>query len=256
VRWGRLTLLIFCGALCMGDAPAKPAKGGGDTQQPHAASESSKTTPVAILAYDHAYILASQTAQKEPEEKLLWLKADGWVAVFTLALTIGTGLLWWATKGAISDAREASERELRAYVMVKLRGARVVGENPEAAVQIRNRGCTPAHDVVVLWSLWVGSLKPERWEIDAANAKAGNPEDSEMVLGPGESRGANVNVKPFDANEIAAITAKTAYLYVVGRVEYVDAFGVNRHTRFCHRYQGTDTGPDAGTYGHYGNSYT
>lgn len=115
MRWECLSLLIFCGALCMGDAPAKAVDSGNNAHEPYAAPKQPEPPPSAILAYGHAYVLAAQPPQKEPEERFFGLRADGWVAVFTLALTIGTGLLWWATRDAISDARTSSEHSTAAY---------------------------------------------------------------------------------------------------------------------------------------------
>jgi hypothetical protein len=217
-------------------------------------------------------------ATPEPTHHQHWYaEADWWVAGFTGALflaTVGlwifTALLWRATKRAVQDSargikiasrtlkhsKKASERELRAYVTVKLMGISIPREGRAMAqVDIFNQGKTPAHDVIVLWSVCAsGELTPE--EIDSADTLASNPEESVMVIGPGDFRGANVIVKGFTPSEIAAIHGKKQYAWVIGRVEYKDAFGHRRRTRFCHRYQGQNTGADEGTYAPYGNSYT
>ena len=130
------------------------------------------------------------------------------------------------------------------------------GRDGGASIEIRNRGKTPAKDVSVLWATFVADADTTNENIDETDKLVSNPSTSEMLLGPGEHRAANVEVKTFDPEEIAAVRERRAYLWVVGRVEYFDAFDRHRFTRFCHRYQGPDLGPDAGTYGHYGNSYT
>ena len=94
-------------------------------------------------------------------------------------------------------------------------------------------------------------------DIDWYDERASCPEeDCAFVLGPGDKRGVKGNCTPFTPDEARAVLEGTHNLYVIGRVEYEDAFGEARRTRFCHIYSGLDLGKDGGVYGHYGNSYT
>jgi hypothetical protein len=245
-----------------------------DTAKQHKDSEGTKT-PADARAPEGAHqdAISSQTE----EESRWYTSPDWWVAggtgalvLVTAGLWLFTALLWRATKLAVADtavgikvatdtlahAQMVSERELRAYVMVTLQGASMAGKSPGAAVEVYNRGKTPAHDVCVRWSLFTGTAGIAQKDVDAIEQSATNPEDARMLLGPDEHRGANVLVDEFNEDEIAAVRNRSEFLYVIGCVDYTDAFGHRRHTRFCHRYQGSDLGEDAGTYGHYGNSYT
>lgn len=177
-----------------------------------------------------------------------------WLARLTAVLAVATGLLWLETRRAIIDTRKASERELRAYVMVTLTGARVdPTKKGLAGIGIHNRGKTPAHDVIVYWVMSVAPHKAGKPQVDWYNSKASCPDESALLLGPDEYRGVESECDPFTEEEVRSILSGEETLYVVGRVEYIDAFEEKRTTRFCHLYSGLDLGKDGGKYGHYGN---
>lgn len=235
----------------MGNAPSKGEDHQPNTQQPQSATQA----PAAVVAQGQPQVLPNGRPEKKPETKFLNIPADGWVAIFTGVLTVATILLWRATREAITDARKASERELRAYVMVKLKGASVdPTKNGHAWVRVHNRGQTPAHDTCVFWAFHINSEKPDRADIDQLNQQAKCPDDSALLIGPGEHRAVQGQCNPFTTEEASAVSADNARLYIVGRVEYVDAFDQKRTTRFCHVYSGPDLSKNRGRYGHYGNS--
>jgi hypothetical protein len=81
---------------------------------------------------------------------LEWLDAEKTIAIFTVVLAFATFYLWRATRALVRDAKEASQRQLRAYISAnpsEISGA----ENEERLVQItfvlKNHGQTPAREL-------------------------------------------------------------------------------------------------------------
>lgn len=193
----------------------------------------------------------------EHGDKPFWEEWEFWTAFGTIGLGIATLWLVFKTDGLIKSAEGSAERQLRAYVTVMLRGVEVdPAQNGHAAIQIYNRGQTPAHDLAVYWTFSVAPKEPTREAIDWIDSKATCLKEERFVLGPNEDRGADCYVKPLSDDEALAVLEDREWLYVVGRVEYFDAFKKPRITRFCHIYSGLDLGSDGGRYGHYGNSCT
>jgi hypothetical protein len=74
------------------------------------------------------------------------------IAVFTVILGMATILLWGATRDLVNEARETSQRELRAYVTKQITAWRGLINGKPLAVQyaLIAHGQTPAKEVKVL----------------------------------------------------------------------------------------------------------
>jgi hypothetical protein len=163
---------------------------------------------------------------------------------FTALLFIATLALWWSTRRLVTGADRTAERQLRAYVMVNAIGIKnlIVGGKPEATINIKNSGQTPASEMTH-WARIAFSTFPVPGNIPGAEQNVVLPPGT---LAPGGERQVTVVMEqPLTAATLAALQNQSYALYVVGEIRYLDAFGKIRETdfmAFC-------TGPlvDAGT---------
>jgi len=191
---------------------------------------------------------------------------DWWVAGFTGALFVATtGLwfatwrLWKATNRAVSDsakgleiaeqslkhAREASEQELRAYVVhysADLFYGGNMPKNPQvdrskqAAVSlvVKNEGKTPAHKMTHWAAIDVANINDENRMYILRDPKL---ESRPMVMPPqGTTTAYRWLCRDISPQEEAGINAGTHAIYAYGRIEYEDAFGKVRWTNYRLRY--------------------
>jgi hypothetical protein len=196
----------------------------------------------------------------------VWQLILSFFGIAGVAYTVRYARLAWieaeksasAAQLALKHSEESAERQLRAYITVELRGVNMAPDRPlEAAIQMFNRGQTPARNIVVKWATAVCPVKPSREQIESIHASAICPEDDpSFILGPNEDRGANASGEAYEGDEVFSVLASKGAICVAGAVEYLDAFDRPRRTRFCHIYIGGDHGPDGGKYYHYGNDYT
>jgi hypothetical protein len=163
-----------------------------------------------------------------------------------------------AAKLALEHAKESSERQLRAYVMVEARGIKFSEANSvEYAIKAHNRGQTPARRVLVKWAAKMTAEKLSNSDIERLHTVARCPaEEPAFILGPGESRDAIALEIGYNARNATDIRDSKLSFYVVGSIDYIDAFEKTRTTKFCHMYTGVDNGPNGAEYYHYGNDYT
>jgi hypothetical protein len=195
---------------------------------------------------------ANTTAQQDQGEpgpvthETWWgVPADGWVAIFTLFLTVTTLLLWLATREALQDSRRSAERDQRAYVfpttIALLDGATnepplaTMINHPGSFIVLKNSGRTPAYDVIHWAEIRVLDRQDEHLlsipplaEVSKGWMGASGEINKTITLG-----------RAMDEAEIAAIHARTKAIFVHGKVEYKDVFGQRRETTFRLFYFGT-----------------
>jgi len=151
-----------------------------------------------------------------------------------------------AAKAAVAEARkqaafgrEAFEKTERAVLvqdgMTKITLA--VGVKMPVEIEIRNVGKRPA-DTVRFGRDWgIGSeLPPDicEWKPPGGWAPTG------PTLSPGEPHKPRLEIGPLTQEQVTAITAHTARLYVFGRIAYRDGFGHARCWCFCEYYSPDD----------------
>ncbi len=167
-----------------------------------------------------------------------------WLAVFSGALCVATLLLWIATERSLGHARQATERQLRAYVYPDVaRMTRLDADAPAAAVvRFRNVGQTPAYD----FKVWIG-IAMAKWPtpFSAMPNMAPGGFGSARIVGPQVIGDYGVvSARPLTADEVRAVRAGECAIYVYGQAVYRDVFGVSRFTNVCVEYTGTQAGPD------------
>jgi hypothetical protein len=148
------------------------------------------------------------------------------LAGVTAALAIFTWRLWRSTGALVSGADATARRQLRAYVSVKESRIDRLGpeEYPEAQIQIRNFGQTPAYKFAVSAQIAIGETLEHP------------PKEPDKVLGhlaPGAEYIVTVSAPFLLAKPLHYQLhqgAKTVFVH--GIINYVDAFGMPHFTHF------------------------
>lgn len=151
------------------------------------------------------------------------------VAAFTLVLAFSTIGLWVATLLIYVAGERHSERQLRAYVMIDTVDIENVslGGNPEATLNIKNFGQTPATDLTC-WATMGFSTFPLTGPLPTRRAIL--PQRPLAPTGTSIVR-TGIN-RPLNAATVAAIAAGSHAIYVTGEIRYRDAFDKPRETDF------------------------
>jgi len=174
--------------------------------------------------------------------KLMWEAAnhDNILAFGTLMIACFTLTLWWSTTKLWKASERHSERELRAYLVIKGKDFREQSPEHEKFVhhlEIRNTGKTPAHRVSVESVTCVLDYPlPKDFDFPIT-ASGTNP--SVMTLGTGEPAGhESFADEPLSAEELLRIKSEGSgrRLYTYGTITYTDVFERDRYTNFCHYY--------------------
>jgi hypothetical protein len=143
-------------------------------------------------------------------------------------LSISTIALVWATWRLVKGADKTAERQLRAYVNVrspKITNLATGVGDVLISIPIRNSGQTPAYDLSI-WS-----------DVDSADFPTSassfdlptTPAVGRITIGPASEHWYEFSISALTAAELETSQA----LYVHGKIQYRDAFGVSRRTNFC-----------------------
>ena len=174
-------------------------------------------------------------------EFLVWISpiiaaiATACIAYFTLILKEATDKLWGASERQLAQFEGTAKKELRAYLSVAPRGInpyrgptnRILGH-----VGIINHGHTPARDIVHFVHLsWCDK---DDWKPPVIEQMV----KTDIVLQPRAEM--KIGSQPEELSIIRGREENQSYLYVWGRIEYLDEFSNRtRFTNFCHRYNST-----------------
>lgn len=257
-----LPLLIAAAPLPTRRPLDRPAPSGGNTPAEHQAAptqESQHTsgdergTKIAPLVVEIDQSEGHEAiATKSQGEGEWYALPDWWVAGFTGALFIATAglwvatfLLWRSTNKAVVDAskglkiaeetlshsREASHRELRAYICatdIEVSDFQI-GQRPEFKFFPRNYGVTPAKDVQCVFVIRGCAGDPEVFKTSLVGQNWG----SKFVLGPSQDAPMNARVNlPLNAGDMADFVAKKVTFVAFGLIRYRDIFGKRHWTIF------------------------
>jgi hypothetical protein len=189
------------------------------------------------------------------EASALWsfwmLVATGFSALITM---IGTGFLLWQimlTREAVQDtgratdamreaneiARDAKERQLRAYICLDT--AEVINifpniEDYTVTLNVYNSGATPAHDFNFVYGWRFGQIEPTD---DFANKflKEHRSTGFNTVFGP--NRKVKIPISIRIPSEFATKIANgSGIFWFFGEIHYQDVFGGDRVTQFSYAY--------------------
>jgi hypothetical protein len=179
-------------------------------------------------------LVAQRDAADAASHSAWWAKWQFWASALGL---IGLGFTFWETRRTASAAinanklsEDTAKRQLRAYVLVE---SVVASKDPRskdgfgAVVTTKNFGMTPAKDLSEWVEITVADLP---LTISLPPHKPNNP--SRSIVGPGVSTIQIPTMKKLPDDIESAVLENRAAIYVYGEVQYADAFGERRTTKY------------------------
>jgi hypothetical protein len=165
---------------------------------------------------------------------------SGFLAIFTAVLAIFTFKLFQVgrdqhdrLKETIDHAKDSSERQLRAYILVEATGLEdlVDGGSPRAAVTFRNVGQTPAYEVVCHGRMAICPF-PLQEDLPALNWS--EVRRSKEPLGPTLKRSKTEVGFPVlgEVPHLFGLRSGDWAIYVYGEIRYKDAFDKPHTTKY------------------------
>lgn len=151
-----------------------------------------------------------------------------WIVMLTALGTLGLIL-------TLLEQRKTARAELQAYVAVQMTGLPnfAPDEIAHATIKITNTGTTPAYDMIQYGTVIVAAFP-----LDS------DPLAKDLIHHGVGSRNTLHNREPYNAyiygaeavaaEEFDAVQAGTKVVYVIGNVDYRDAFNRQRRTEFCY----------------------
>jgi hypothetical protein len=160
-------------------------------------------------------------------------------AVITgLALLASWGAIWllWRQN---NHMRDSSERQLRAYVGISVGYIDFKNRIPIAYVKFKNAGQTPAYDVRTWIHTW--------YERHPLTVNLPVPDDGfergKSIIHPGGHESISSPPKnPICADHFGFVGTEEWTIYVYGEIQYRDAFGKQRYTKYRLIYGGPEGG--------------
>ncbi len=153
------------------------------------------------------------------------------VALFTALLFVSTGLLWWVTQQTLRHSERASERQLRAYVVIRrICCDGILSADTSMSGKIKNCGQTPAYQLRVRTRIAVSGY-PLSAPLQSRLVSINGP----TTLGPGQSITIGYALGHW-ASHLTDIRDGRSAIYFYGEITYVDAFGQDRVTKFRTHY--------------------
>lgn len=225
--------------------PQTPKQKENDQQKPSAYQDVSRN---AVVSEDKVH--SNSGSQQDKQQESCWHETINWldehdgaitavstfvVAAFTIALFIATKRLW-------QSGEKHSERELRAYVFVTRGNVEDfrVHEHPKATILIKNAGQTPATEFNVIATFDLHAFP----RTEFAPYRDTGHYKSRGTLGPGiKVEIIRTMPTPLNAQQRGNIIRGEAGIFVFGQVNYRDAFGNDRFTRFRVAFVGNGTDP-------------
>jgi hypothetical protein len=169
----------------------------------------------------------------ERNEKFISVASTAFIAAFTVLLAFATFFLWLATRELVNDAKDNSERQLRAYIGIYSNETTVYpfeqgGFAFIAHAELRNFGQTPAYDLTVQANA----------AIDVPDALPFNEEQSRAQKSAGPNiafrdAGVQVNVGwRIPEADMIAVRDRTKNIFFWGTVRYRDVFDKHHYFTF------------------------
>jgi hypothetical protein len=172
---------------------------------------------------------------------------DTLLVAFTFLLFWATLALWLSTRRLVKGAEATAKRQLRAYVVTKIKDVVLPGSAVEHVFAIRmdikNAGQTPAYDLrIISRTKFVDYPFPPRFDFSIPFVE----DPSQGTLGPQQDVEAESRSDPLTEADWAQIFSVTSAkrLCTWGRVAYTDIFKEPQYTNFCvgHLFERSATG--------------
>jgi hypothetical protein len=180
---------------------------------------------VGHMAYDHPneFVIAVFTAV---------------LAIATIVLAIATIKLWRATNSLwetgehqLKHLEQTAERQLRAYLAIADAFIKLVDNDTaiETTIMLRNSGQTPGYNFRTTTQV---EIKAPPAMGSPYTVGALTPPWARSIIGPNTSHTIGPIRLVFHPGELEAIRNGSRTIFVLGRADYVDAFGADRHFIF------------------------
>jgi hypothetical protein len=157
-------------------------------------------------------------------------------AIFTFVLAVSTIGLWKQTDRLAKGTEDTAIRQLRAYVSVKpaqLTEIRI-GHVPNASFIMENTGQTPAYRLNHLAFVSVLPHPLLDGQGDLVAPHIGQKVPDFTLHSRSQTEGEASDDSALTADDFAKAMAGGDFrLYMAGMVQYDDAFGIGRNTKFC-----------------------
>ncbi len=199
---------------------------------------------------ENANNVSEPTANQGPLNYVVGLlSSEGWTALFTGLLFVSTVLLWNVTRRSveiadrasseqsaltresIDAAKKSSEYRLRAYVLMD--NAKAVSDAFDqwfVELQFRNFGDTPAFEIQTKTEVLVGDTTGVINVLPFTSKAAVHPSS---VLAPRHPFNSLIRVEALaDGRSQSALLRAGQILFLIGRIDYRDAFGNARWTKY------------------------
>ena len=247
-----LLLLCAIGAAVQQSPPPAPSKAVqkpqkiGGTKQQATNSDQGPAKTLSSVSKDNdvpseqqAQNGSSDKSQKPPTDWITWFTGVlAGVAILQL-IVIGTQIHYM--HGGLALSRDTAIRQLRAYVCIATGIVKFRMPNlPEAQIHIKNYGQTPAYDVQMWISTWIEEF-PLKVTLPTPQ-KGFNM--SAAILAPNEAPHVLIaEHDPVLAESVPLLGTPKGTIYIYGEIQYRDAFGVQRHTKYRYIYGGSQGTP-------------
>lgn len=231
-------------SLLMAATPIRTAK---PTANPVAVSVTA-TTPASdkpctgIPARDRSSALCAQWVSADAaKDAAFWALLS---AIFTAASVIGLVVTLLLTIRSNTLARQTAERELRAYVSVKVVGLNITQYEDERyslsfMTKSHNGGSTPAYNCVHFATYRVMTRQAAAIELATVKSIEENDLSGGTVIHSGEDYLADMGKGPaITRKEIEQIRTGRKSVVIFGVCSYVDTFKIRRRTDFCQLIDG------------------
>ncbi len=169
----------------------------------------------------------------EDNEKFITATSTLFIAGFTIALAFATFFLWLATRNLVEDAKETSEKQLRAYIGIQSNETTVYpfelgGFAFIAHAELRNFGQTPAYDLTVQANAVIDV--PDAIPFNNAQSQAQTAAGASIAF---RDAGVHVNVGwPISEEDKTAIYTRKKNVFFWGTVRYRDVFDKRHYFTF------------------------
>lgn len=249
-RIGLMLSIVLCVGFAYSEPPSpgpakadqqKKSKPTNAQDRPNQELQGTKEKPlvVDILPAPDAEKVAKRKTDQEEEKSTLdrWLTgATVALAVITFFLALYTARLWEATSKLVAGSERTAAMQMRAYCTVIVNDGvfQESGKNIrfEARPRIVNTGNTPAHKVRYRAAAAILPIAlPDDFTFPLPDTDIGG-----AVLGPHHhfDIGAVVDNFVLDADVESIKRCRENALHIWGTLSYMDIFGEERKTKFCH----------------------
>jgi hypothetical protein len=157
-----------------------------------------------------------------------------WLAVAFTALLFAANVgMWWETHRLVTEGKESSRTELRAYISFNADSYVITPGAPvEVHATFKNAGRTPAYNFRSHASIVVFPI-PIPLKVGLVVADSDRSGGMMTIGSEAEVPVSFVGLAPFGDSEAAAMKSGTQTIYIVGLATYSDIFGEKHETSFC-----------------------